>query len=500
MSWVPGFQFDVFISYARVDNSTADREPDRGWVAQFHRHLDVALSKKVGRLDTVKIWRDVREISGNQLFDRTIQDAVQKSALFVSLSSRGYLASDYCLNELQWFVRKAQQEAVGLALDDEYRVFNVLLNNIPPAERPAEYGRAQGFPFHDAIDAGAEGEAIDPSNDRFRSQLRALTEALFRTLCRLKSRMAPGETPQADESKRVLIYVAEPSDNLRSIRKRIIKELVDPDVRIVADVPPPFDAGPHDEAARAAIAGADLSVHLLDANPGREIVGQDGTYYPQRQVELALAHGKSPLILVPQGVTRESVEDPRYGDFLDQLENGPRGNASYHFQRELQSAMTRQILSRVDQLKAQRKSAGESSVGTTLLDTHIKDQLYAFEVGQYLLQHHVDTLINPQEDDPGKNLELFTERLKQVGVLIIFYGSASWDWVRERLSHALQIAVAHGCPLRACGVYVAPPRKPDLTRGFALPLVTLEWMDHTNGFNSAAVDHLLARARAGGQP
>jgi hypothetical protein len=191
--------------------------------------------------------------------------------------------------------------------------------------------------------------------------------------------------------------VADTSDTLRSVRKRIVKELSDSkEVRVAAGVPPPFDSGPHDETARTAIEAAELSVHLLDGYPGREVLGQEGSYYPQRQVELALAHGKSPLILVPQGVTQESIEDARYGAFLDQLENGTRGQSTYHFQRELPSAMTRQIFSRVEEMKAQRRASANESLGATLLDTHIKDQLYAFELGQYLIASRRN-LINPQK-------------------------------------------------------------------------------------------------------
>ncbi len=186
MSWLTGFEFDIFLSYARVDNSTAERDPERGWVSQFHRHLEVALSKKVGRLDTVRIWRDVRELRGNQLFDKSIQDAIQGSAVFVALSSRGYLESEYCRQELQWFFEKGQSTPAGLAVGDDYRIFNVLLNNIPASGWPTEYARSSGFPFHDAAESEHDGEPVDPASPPFQSQLRKLTESLYRTLCRLK--------------------------------------------------------------------------------------------------------------------------------------------------------------------------------------------------------------------------------------------------------------------------------------------------------------------------
>ena len=499
MSWLTGFEFDIFLSYARVDNSTAERDPERGWVSQFHRHLEVALSKKVGRLDTVRIWRDVRELRGNQLFDKSIQDAIQASAVFVALSSRGYLESEYCRQELQWFFEKGQSTPAGLAVGDDYRIFNILLNNIPASGWPAEYARSSGFPFHDAAEFEHDGEPVDPTSPPFQSQLRKLTESLYRTLCRLKGQPTARDVAEAASANRVTVYLAETADSLGPVRKRILSELKDAkDVAIAARVPPPFEAAAHDEAARGGIAAADVSVHLLDRYPGREIVDQEGMSYPRRQVELALAHGKAPLILVPSALTRESIEDEGHAAFLEQLEHGDRADSKYHFQRELPSAMTRQILSMVEQLKGQRAASARDTVGATLLDTHLKDQIHAFELGQYLLKRKVETLINPQEDDPEKNLAIFTERLKKVAILIVFFGAVPWDWVRERLKLALQISVAEQCPLRACGVYLAPPQKLDPSRKFQLPLVTLEWMDHTHGFNPSAVDRLVTRAQAVG--
>src|SRR5262245_56324444 len=139
MSWIPGFAYDVFISYARVDNSTADGDPEQfGWVTRFHKNLAVALGKKVGDAHAVTIFRDTRQISGNQLFDRTIEEALRHSAIFVALTSTGYLRSDYCQRELQRFFNKAQQESAGLAVGEHYRIFNVLLNNVQPTDWPRE--------------------------------------------------------------------------------------------------------------------------------------------------------------------------------------------------------------------------------------------------------------------------------------------------------------------------------------------------------------------------
>src|ERR1039457_5692627 len=135
MARLSEFEHDIFISYAWVDNQIAEGDlEEKGWVSLFHRYLDVELSKKVGRMNVVKIWRDTRKIQGNQLFDQTIRDAVQGSAVLLALDSTGYLNSKYCQQELECFYQKAQKEPAGLAACDGYRIFHLLLSNIPIPE------------------------------------------------------------------------------------------------------------------------------------------------------------------------------------------------------------------------------------------------------------------------------------------------------------------------------------------------------------------------------
>jgi hypothetical protein len=502
MAWASGFEHDVFLSYARVDNATVENDSDRGWVAQFHKHLEVALSKKVGRLNTVRIWRDVRELPGNKLFDQTIKDAIRASAVFVALSSNGYLQSDYCRQELAWFHDNAQSPGLGLAVGDDYRIFNVLLNNIPRPEWPSEYGRTTGFPLNDLPDGSGEGEPTPFTSELFRSQLRALTDAIHQTLDAIRDQRDAAPDAPADETdaaKKFTIFLADTSDTLAGIRKRIVNELKqNPDIQLAAPAPPPFETAAHNQKVRALLEETDLSVHLLDAFPGREIADDEGSYYPQRQIELALEHGRSQLIWVPQTLVLDSIEDEKHRAFLKGLENGTRKRA-YDFQRELPSSITRQILAKVETLRSQMKPADAPAPDATLLDTHIKDQLHAFELGKYLLSRQVQPYIVPQEDDPARTENLFSESLKKAAILIVIYGAVTVEWVRARLAHALQIALTtEGCRLRACGVYIAPPQKPDDADQFTIPAVPVHWMDHTSGFNAAAIDQLLQRGRAAG--
>src|SRR5215216_993083 len=160
MGYVTGFDYDIFISYAHVDNETADKG-DPGWVSLFREHLEVQLSKRIGRIGAVKMWQDPT-LEGSQLFDQTIRDGINRSAIFLALTSTGYLASEYCQQELKWFCSKANSEPVGLSVGDRMRVFNLLLNNIPHKQWPQEFGRTSGYPFHDADRDDEFGYPTDP--------------------------------------------------------------------------------------------------------------------------------------------------------------------------------------------------------------------------------------------------------------------------------------------------------------------------------------------------
>jgi hypothetical protein len=63
MPFVPGAEFDVFISYSWADNKS-------GWVANLERALLERVHVRLGR--EPKLWRDERELSGEHHFTREI--------------------------------------------------------------------------------------------------------------------------------------------------------------------------------------------------------------------------------------------------------------------------------------------------------------------------------------------------------------------------------------------------------------------------------------------
>jgi hypothetical protein len=106
MTYVRGYEHDMFVSYAHVDN--APIEPaDHGWVDALVRILECDLGMKLGRKEAFSTWRDTQSLRGNYQISGHIPAQVKNSAVFVAVLSPGYLASAYCLQELSAFVERA---------------------------------------------------------------------------------------------------------------------------------------------------------------------------------------------------------------------------------------------------------------------------------------------------------------------------------------------------------------------------------------------------------
>ncbi len=93
MAFCQGFNYDVFVSYAHLNNERA-ASLDRGWVTDLHETLRVKLAEKL--YVQPAIWRDEGGLDGKVLTDG-IRQALENSAVFLAVVSGAFLASSYCV-------------------------------------------------------------------------------------------------------------------------------------------------------------------------------------------------------------------------------------------------------------------------------------------------------------------------------------------------------------------------------------------------------------------
>ncbi len=505
MAYIPGYEYDIFISYAHVDNAAFPGQAD-GWIEQFYKNLNLMLAKRLGRMDMVKFWWDNKKLDGSVLFDQSIESGIKKSAIMICLNSPGYIASDYCKQELDTFYKKAQSEKSGLKVGDRSRIINVLLNNIPFNQWLPELNGTSGFPFHDAKETEDFGDTIDTLSTEFRTQMQNVRDAVWHLLTDFPKEQIAGGTQKeikpVEDKDAFTIYLGEVADTLRTPRKRTITELEKKGFRVVTGIPPPDEADAHEKATKEVLRNADLTIHLLDEYPGREIVGAPDIWYPQKQAELALQSGKPQIIWVPAETDFSTVEDEKYKLFLQGLETGKSASKDYEFVRGSKSTLAQEIIDFAEQLKVRQmqKTTNKEQL-SVLLDTHFSDQLYALDLSRILIENHIQPFINPQEDDPRKNINLMGERLSQVKKLIFLYGSVSKEWVLERMSAALQLIITNNYPIEDIFIYMAPPHKEasDISIKQRLLKVNVVDSSHNQVLDKKTLDKFLTDLNTGAE-
>ena len=99
------FEWDIFISYAHVDNKRPDPDQE-GWISYFHKCLNLQLAKLCGAKP--RIWRD-NKLRGDDYFPDEIVDQFRNVAFLVSILSPSYVESEWCLRELETFRNTARQ-------------------------------------------------------------------------------------------------------------------------------------------------------------------------------------------------------------------------------------------------------------------------------------------------------------------------------------------------------------------------------------------------------
>src|SRR5215475_9584442 len=108
MSYVPGYDYDFFVSYSSVDNDPVP-SADHGWVSTLINILTSGsgLAGTLGRREAFTWWIDAQHMRGDRAVDNHILDAVKRSALFLAVLSPGYAASTPCQRELDTFLESA---------------------------------------------------------------------------------------------------------------------------------------------------------------------------------------------------------------------------------------------------------------------------------------------------------------------------------------------------------------------------------------------------------
>ena len=476
MAQSPGYGHDIFISYAHNDNYGFGGGP--GWVDVFEDWLFNWLNKRRGLTD-LRIWRDKERMHGNTVFDDAIQNALDSSAIFLALASRNYLQSEYCQKELHRFYEYHGRQSGGLRVSDANRLFNILLHNIPYQDWPVEFQGTSGFPMNDAKSDETPGDFTSPNDSAFEKQMRPIVDAIEDLI----QKMTPEPQEQTETiSSPISIFMADVPDALQDFKERIITEVQRQNVKAITDIPPPMDAPGHADALNQSLAQTRFSIHLLNQLPGRKIVDHKETTYSREQHEIAFKNSIQQLVWVPSDLDIATIENEEQRQFLQNCETRPRTLGQYEFVKCLQSDFLSLVRERINQCRQQTEDPARHP--SYLIDTHQKDQRYAFKLADFLMEEGAEVDFNHESRDPTVSLVKFEQSVKNVKNLVLVCGKVGPAWLIGRIKKAFkviseQFEFENRSGLEHIWLFLAPHStgKPDLP-AFP-PLIHIDILDNS---------------------
>jgi hypothetical protein len=448
MAFVPGYDNDIFVSYAHVDNVPLPGAVE-GWVSTLMRGLKTRLAQLLGRSEDFVVWRDPN-LSAHEPLTPQLLDALMQSAALLIVLSPGYLASEWCLREKSTFLQLARQRVRAGS-----RVFVIERHQFQPNEKPDELRELLGYRFWVVEQEGSRPRLLgeprpDPTDRRYYDKLNDLAYDLAEELTRLQQAAEqqkvspPVPTNQPPMDTRPAIFLAEVTDDLLSQRDEVQRYLDQAGFRVL----PAMALESTDNLQQALVQDlpqCKLFVQLLSPLFGRH-------RYPRRQYEGACSTKIPILQWYDPTLSLNTVTD---SDQLALLQ-GDTVLAVHleEFKREV-----------VKRASAKSASPIQPAVGAlVLLNASNEDDSLGKAVAEVIHKNGVAYAMALHTGEPAVIRQDLEQRLLESDGVIIVYGAVTHTWARNQVLHCHKFMSLRQQPLKALALYEGPPEEKEELR------------------------------------
>jgi hypothetical protein len=426
VSYVPGFNNDIFVSFSHIDNQAV--EGAVGWVSDFHQRLQIEIEEELGA--RVSIWRDPR-IGGAEDFAKDIERQVRASAVMVSVLSPGYRGSAWCEREARGFVGGTLR--IGdLWVDTKCRLVKV-------AKRPTDHfllPETTYFKFFDVDRASDHVYELEAGSVKFNRLLSDAAQEIGLILRAMRKARS--------------VYLGTASPLQSEARDRVKRELEARDYRVVTS------ASDHAvEAVRGAVKECALSVLFAEPadrppeNRNESLLTAERTAAAEEQVpQVVVVRGQAGndarpaagFAALSDAQNVELLIDPpahTLNHTVLQMLGTPAESA--HPQRLVRVYL---ICDRADHPLLQPNRA-----------RHLRDYFLGlgFEVKLPLAE----------ETDAAEFSRDNRSKLRQCDAVLLYWGASHQAWFEQRLRELMQArGWRHGRQFVAVAGYVADPENP----------------------------------------
>jgi hypothetical protein len=516
MAYVPNYEYDVFISYARIDNEPVSGQ--KPWVTTFHRDLDRALKQRLGLRRGLAILFDQQGLETGHQVDALLEKA-RRSAVLVSIVSPAYVVpGEWTLRELEAFISSGNSH--------ERRVFPVELIPLDGEEDYPEifrqvnrraFWRRKGGTSAKPLEPGqaAYGDMVQDLADEIRRQLSDMADGAAAEEPRVEESRAAGgnggaaigaaaiagagpaiggraaggsgagadqggeEEPKGRTVLLAQVFGDELEDNRDKVRRYLGQYAEQLRLRILPEGDYPLGGADFHAALEADLEGADVFVQLLGKRPAMRPKDLPQGF-DRFQADAAKARGIPRFQWISPEVDVASITDPAHLELVSG-EDVRQGMLLESFNAEILKFLT------APPPVEKPPPAGK----LVFINTDRSDLDLARQVYDYLVKHKWMAALPLLEGNAGDLREDLEGNLKECDALLLIYGSAPTAWVRGQLRQYTKLRAQRDRPLSVLGLYVGPPDgKGDLAMALD---EKIEEIDCRAGVKLEPVEQLLNR-------
>lgn len=187
-AFVPGYAYDIFVSYDHIDNEPWTTEDD-GWVTTLVKGIERNLAQRLGSDPPCRIYCNA-ELAKHVQITPDIRKVLYSAAVFIIILSRAYLKSEWCNWRKNRFLSMIQER-----LRSDFQVFVLELDRLEENEQAKllELSDARRHRFWEAAHERGRARLLgkprpSPEHVRYYERLEELSEDILQELQRLRER------------------------------------------------------------------------------------------------------------------------------------------------------------------------------------------------------------------------------------------------------------------------------------------------------------------------
>jgi hypothetical protein len=406
MAYVPGYQHDVFVSYAHGD--------DREWINRLVDQLNSVLDRRLGTKTSV--WIDADDNRKTRDFSKEIPDSARASALFLLLPSPTYIRSAYCVEEeCRAFAETLDARRARFAAPAFANELFAARCPILPVDSNDHWSLFPGLtdiPFCDESGTFSLGSAD------FDKSFGQLVGELVDLLKRMRN-----------HSTSVFLYPATPGPDLADVHKALLAELTAQSYRVLPD------------------RKVNLAQQLRDASIAVFLLGQTYDEAAGELVEAAAMNvGKPWIVWSSPSVDASGADQIGFCAHVEQLESPTK---IYLNAGTLPAKLKEEVLAVLRPTALALPPAGEKP--SVYLVYNARDVAEKKNAGlisfNFRKEFHFE-----HPDDPA----LHMRRLSQSDGVLLVWGNADEDWCSREFLEMVQATRDND----ARGLCLFDPREP----------------------------------------